>query len=146
VTTYLRARCLARILTSHFNHSIVPDSSPWVIYEGSWGDSDVGTISYNNGTFHFTRDIRAKATITFNGTGIELFGAKRHNHGMYKVIFNGTSFPAVNGSSAPVYGSSLYAVAGLPLGQHTVTLANAEADKFVDLDYAQIEIGDGDSR
>jgi hypothetical protein len=58
----------------------VPDSSPWISYEGAWYDSDAFTQYYSNGTFHFTDSADASASVQFNGTGITLYGAKRQNH------------------------------------------------------------------
>jgi hypothetical protein len=58
----------------------VPDSAPWITYTGAWGDSDLATQDYNNGTFHFTDQPGATASFPFNGTGVWLYGAWRGNH------------------------------------------------------------------
>ena len=47
---------------------------------GKWGDSDAATQFYTNGTFHFTSQPGASASIEFNGTAVYLYGAQRQNH------------------------------------------------------------------
>jgi hypothetical protein len=131
------------------SHVTVPDSSPWIKYEGNWGDSDLATELYTNGTFHFTSDGTATATITFNGTGFQLIGAKRRNHGRYQVTLDGTlagSFSGTTPDDPGDFNFTLYAARGLQMKQHTVILANADPGKFLDLDYAMIELGDGNPK
>jgi hypothetical protein len=53
----------------------------------------------------------------------------------------------MNGSASPdVFEQLLYGNGSLPYGQHTVTLANAGAPGYVDLDYVVITTGDNDAR
>jgi hypothetical protein len=59
---------------------LVPDSSPWINYQGTWVDESDGnqTAGYVNSSYHYTQAADAAAIITFNGTG------------MYCVIFIGS--------------------------------------------------------
>jgi hypothetical protein len=53
----------------------------------------------------------------------------------------------LSGAASPdVFEQLLYGNGSLPYGQHTVTLANAGAPGYVDLDYVVITTGDNDAR
>jgi hypothetical protein len=89
----------------------------------------------------------AKATFSFNGTGVYIYGTKRRDHGPYSVVVNGTTFhgdgrPAGDDESPAV----LYSKSNLPYGLHTVVLTNEGSASFLDLDYVDITTGDGNSR
>ncbi|KAG6901014.1 hypothetical protein C0995_002293 [Termitomyces sp. Mi166 len=77
----------------------------------------------------------ASASFTFNGTGVEIFGARRGNHGLYAIRVDNTSYPTQNGSANPdIFQQSLFTVQGLQQGQHEVTITNV-GTTFVDIDY-----------
>ncbi|OCF30663.1 hypothetical protein I316_07711 [Kwoniella heveanensis BCC8398] len=64
--------------------TIFDDTAPYISYQGSWSPQDTSDpfISrYKNSTFHGTTSDGDTATITFIGTDIQVFGAKRPNHG-----------------------------------------------------------------
>jgi hypothetical protein len=85
--------------------------------------------------------------VTFNGTGIYLYGAKRFNHGAYTVTIGQNPAVTLNGSASPdLFEQLLYGNGSLPYGQHTVTLSNAGAPGYVDLDSVVITTGDDDAR
>jgi hypothetical protein len=117
----------------------IQEFSPLLQYSGQWGagtgSSDTFISSYSQGGFVATQSIGASVTFTFNGTAVQIFGAKRPNHGLYQVTVDGTQSPAVSGSSdSNSFQTPIFTANSLPPGQHTVTLANSE-DKFVDIDY-----------
>lgn len=77
-------------------------------------------------------------SFSFNGTAVEIFGARRDNHGDYQItIDNVTS--TISGLSNPnVFKTSLFSISNLTQGLHTVTLTNKPTDnnhKFVDIDF-----------
>jgi hypothetical protein len=85
--------------------------------------------------------------VTFNGTGIYLYGAKRFNHGAYTVTIGQNPASTFSGAASPdVFEQLLYGNGSLSYGQHTVTLANAGARGYVDLDYVVITTEDNDAR
>jgi hypothetical protein len=85
--------------------------------------------------------------VTLNGTGIYLYGAKRFNHGAYTVTIGQNPTVALSGAASPdVFGQLLYGNGSLPYGQHIVTLVNAGAPGYVDLDHVVITTGDDDAR
>jgi hypothetical protein len=57
---------------NYTKHILVPDSSPWIDYQGTWVDeSDANqTAGYVNSSFHYTQAANAAAVIAFNGTGM----------------------------------------------------------------------------
>jgi hypothetical protein len=75
---------------------------------------------------------------------VYVFGAKRANHGAYTATLDGRA-AAANGSAVPdAFAQLLFGAGGLPYGEHTLTLANTDAQGgFVDLDYVVVTAGDG---
>ncbi|EIN11123.1 hypothetical protein PUNSTDRAFT_133172 [Punctularia strigosozonata HHB-11173 SS5] len=128
----------------------IPDSSPWITYSpaGAWGDSDLATQLYTNGTFHFTQVAGASANFAFNGSGVWLYGAQRPNHNVYTVALDGVNSTA-NGhtdENPGVFNFTLFSspASGLTLGHHQVSLINTPTSNgYVDIDWAVIEVGDG---
>jgi hypothetical protein len=108
-----------------------------------WGDSDAATASYTNGTFHFTFTSNAAASITFNGTGASLYGAKRGNHGPYIVDLDGTPTTLDGHASSDLFNQTLFSSSGLTSGTHNINLTNSVAGSYTDLDWAVLEVGDG---
>ncbi|KAJ3763574.1 hypothetical protein FB446DRAFT_819192 [Lentinula raphanica] len=122
--------------------STVEDYSPVVIYSSDWqqGSSQTDTLSssYSGSSFFATSTTGGTASFTFNGTGVELFGSKRGNHGLYQVTIDGTTFPAVSGESTDpgIFQTSLFSKTDLKQGLHTVVLENqGSSGQFVDLDF-----------
>jgi hypothetical protein len=80
----------------------------------------------------------AKASFSFYGNGVQLYGATSMNHGPYTVALDGAAPVAYNGSQVAFRPQQLlYVAAGLPTGMHTVTLANT-GTTYTDLDYAVV--------
>lgn len=119
----------------------IEDFSPVIVYSPDWGQgssqSDPLASSYSSSSFFATNTNGGTASFTFNGTGVELFGAKRSNHGLYQVTLDGKTFPAASGESTnATFQQTLFSQTGLTQGLHTVILENDGASgQFVDLDY-----------
>lgn len=88
--------------------------------------------------------------MTFNGTGVYLFGAKRDNHDVYGVILDGQG--TMNNGFAPLpndvpdFQQLLFGRGGLDPGEHTVELADLSDitnAPWLDLDFGIITLGDG---
>lgn len=78
----------------------------------------------------------ATASFTFNGTSIEVKGAKRNNHGNYTVELDGNIVAQSNGfSDPPQFQVDLFARHNLSEALHTVVLRNSGLeDEFLDID------------
>ncbi|KAI0958907.1 hypothetical protein AcV7_004591 [Taiwanofungus camphoratus] len=121
-----------------FNISL-DDSSPLIIYSPSnaWVDTPGGdslSPSYSQASLHTTCLDGATASITFNGTGIWLYGGHRPNYGSYTLSVDGSVILHANASSTePITRQLLGGLTGFSMGEHTVVLANA-GNGSVDLD------------
>ncbi|KIK67485.1 hypothetical protein GYMLUDRAFT_1020713 [Collybiopsis luxurians FD-317 M1] len=122
--------------------STIEDFSPAIIYSPDWkqgsSSSDNLASSYSASSFFATNTNGGTASFTFNGTGIELFGAKRGNHGLYQVTIDGTQFAAASGQASDpgIFQTSLFSKTDLTQGLHTVVLENqGSSGQFVDLDF-----------
>lgn len=74
-------------------------------------------------------------TLTFNGSGIMLVGAKRDTHGIYSITMDEANAPQLSGfSNASAFNQTLYANYDIILGLHTITLINKE-EAYIDIDY-----------
>jgi len=83
-----------------------------------------------------TQTARADMTFYFYGIGVQLYGAKRSNHGQYQISIDSKVYNPVNGS-APDPGNfqaSLFNTVALENGYHTVRLTNLESN-YLDLDF-----------
>jgi hypothetical protein len=125
----------------------VPDTSPWITYTGAWADVDTTLIGpYTNNNAHATNTRGAKASIIFNGTSVQLFGATKSDHGKYSVSLDGASPSPFDGKrDTDMFQQPLYSALTLPMGLHTVVLTSEEQGPSLDLDYALIGIGDGNA-
>jgi hypothetical protein len=125
----------------------VPDTSPWITYTGGWTDVDTTRIgNYTNNNAHATINRGAKASIVFNGTSVQLFGATKSDHGKYSVSLDGVPAGSFDGRrTTDMFQQPLYSALTLPMGLHTVILTSEEQGPSLDLDYALIEIGDGNA-
>ncbi|KAJ3857642.1 hypothetical protein EV368DRAFT_29846 [Lentinula lateritia] len=122
--------------------STIEDYSPVIIYSPDWkqgsSQSDNLASSYTSSSFFATSTSGGTASFTFNGTGIELFGSKRGNHGLYQVSIDGTTFPAASGEATDpgIFQTSLFSKTDLEQALHSVVLENqGSAGQFVDLDF-----------
>uniref|UniRef100_A0A0W0GC14 hydroxyethylthiazole kinase n=1 Tax=Moniliophthora roreri TaxID=221103 RepID=A0A0W0GC14_MONRR len=119
----------------------IEDFSPLLVYSADWvqgsSQSDNLVSSYSASSFFATNVTGGKASFTFNGTGIEIFGSKRNNHGGYVVQIDGTSVSTQSGqSSANQFKTSLFSQRNLENKQHTVTITNQGTNlQFLDIDF-----------
>ncbi|GJE94535.1 hypothetical protein PsYK624_107050 [Phanerochaete sordida] len=133
----------------------IDDASPLIQYDQWWTDSsrsDSLHANYSGDTFHTTEQNGGTARLTFNGSAVYLFGAKRPNHNVYAVTLDGQTTTA-NGypgsSNANLFNQTLFSQTGLNLSQtHQISLTNTPSSStlaYTDLDYVVITAGDGDT-
>lgn len=95
--------------------------------------------SYYLTTFHPTNRDQSSVSFTFNGTGVQIFGARRGNHGNFQIAIDNNTFPSISGaSSQDKFQDSLFSTTALTQGLHTLTLTNQPTDgnhNFVDIDF-----------
>ncbi|QRV82728.1 hypothetical protein RhiJN_10743 [Ceratobasidium sp. AG-Ba] len=129
----------------------VDDYSPLIEYQGQRFDSFNISLAldpfgnlYRDKSFHSSHTNGSAATISFKGTAIYIFGAKRGNHGYYHVSVDGDPGRQFDGYAPQqpdgvdgVYQIPLFARNGMADGEHTVTLTNIVNGNrpFVDIDY-----------
>ncbi|KAG6863959.1 hypothetical protein C0991_001569, partial [Blastosporella zonata] len=91
---------------------------------------------YSESSFMATQIAGASASFVFNGTGVQIFGAKRGNHGPYSVKVDDTVYTTVNGlvPDPGVFQQSLFGLDGLQQGRHEVTITN-QGTTFLDVDF-----------
>ncbi|WWD02343.1 hypothetical protein V865_000382 [Kwoniella europaea PYCC6329] len=105
------------------------DSSPYISYVGDWNlqqDSDPFLGRYKNSTFHSTTNDGDTAVIVFVGTDIQVYGAKRPNHGFLSGLIDGGEKQYVNGTARDpeLYQQVLFEAHGLENKTHTVIMTN----------------------
>ena len=83
-----------------------------------------------------TKTARADVSFYFYGTGVQLFGAKRANHGQFQVSIDSKVYTPVNGSAPDpgTFQTSLFSTVALKNGYHTVRVTNLESN-YLDLDF-----------
>jgi hypothetical protein len=92
---------------------------------------------YSQSSFTATTVDGASAIFTFNGTDVEIFGARRENHGSYHVKLDNTSYPPFSGNASPAtFQQPLFTASNLNQGAHTVTLTN-QGNTFLDIDFVR---------
>jgi len=92
----------------------------------------------NNGTFTLTTVYGASASLTFNGTAVWIYGAKRANHGPYNVTLDGRVFTDDGFRDGELFQQVLFAAVDLdPTRPHTISITNSLADAkrpYLDID------------
>ncbi|KAJ8495396.1 hypothetical protein ONZ45_g12880 [Pleurotus djamor] len=135
----------------------VDDPCPLLAYSPTgWtqgtSQSDNKASSYYLTTFHPTNRDQSSVSFTFNGTGVQIFGARRGNHGNFQITIDNNAFPSISGASAQdKFQDSLFSTTALTQGLHTLTLTNQPTDgnhNFVDIDFItwQSNIGKDDDQ
>ncbi|KAG8702610.1 hypothetical protein FRC08_003383 [Ceratobasidium sp. 394] len=131
----------------------IDDISPLITYKGQWVDSyklaaaiDPFANRYWGETFHSSDTNGSQMSLTFNGTAVYIFGAKRGNHGHYNVTidndqpqrFDGYAGMQRDGTDG-IFQAPLFVRTGLPNDLHTVVLTNDGGGDirrpFVDIDF-----------
>jgi len=114
------------------------ENSPLITFGSGWtigtSQTDKFASSYSGSSYMATHTIGASASFVFNGTGVQIFGAKRVDHGPYAVKVDDTLYPTGNGTAPDLYQENLFTVNGLDRGPHTVTITN-QGDSWVDVDF-----------
>ncbi|WVF72620.1 hypothetical protein IAT40_007438 [Kwoniella sp. CBS 6097] len=105
------------------------DTAAYISYQGTWSPQETGDpfISrYQNSTFHSTTTDGDTATITFIGTDIQVFGAKRPNHGFLSGSIDKTPKVYMNGyaRNPEEYQVVLFEAHGIENGTHEVVMTN----------------------
>jgi hypothetical protein len=103
---------------------MIDDQDSRIIYSGSWGDWTSDSTNYS-GTIKYLQNPTGTetASLTFNGTGIEVIVCTNSDRGMYEVVIDGTSYGKVD-----TYASStgrqtvIYSKTDLSSGEHTIVL------------------------
>uniref|UniRef100_D8Q951 Expressed protein n=1 Tax=Schizophyllum commune (strain H4-8 / FGSC 9210) TaxID=578458 RepID=D8Q951_SCHCM len=116
----------------------VEDSSPLISYnpEGAWKDGDESAAEpYSGQSFHYTAYKNASASVTFNGTGISIYGANGPDYGPYTIYVDNVLVGAGNGKAYSTQTKALLGtVSDLDQGEHTVELIN-NSDGLLDIDW-----------
>lgn len=86
-----------------------------------------------------TQVVNASVSFTFFGSGLQLYGAERPDHGLYQITIGSRVYPPVNGSVSAGhedFQATLFQTVALATGYHEVTAVNlgTEGTKF-DLDF-----------
>ncbi|WWC71962.1 uncharacterized protein I206_105921 [Kwoniella pini CBS 10737] len=136
----------------------IDDASPQFQYysaNNTWSRNHVGddlTSKYFKQTFRATFTEGDYVTLTFNGTAIAIYGAKRANHGYYSTQLDGGTIQFQNGNSLnPQIQALIYQAAGLRADQeHTITLKNTPSKNNIapkpgdewwfDIDFAVVTV------
>ncbi|KDR75003.1 hypothetical protein GALMADRAFT_226651 [Galerina marginata CBS 339.88] len=134
----------------------IEDTAPVLIYSGSGGgDWFAGTSrndsfadQYSQSSFMVTQNLRADVSFSFYGTGVQIYGAKRPNHGYYQISIDSTVYPQVNGAVTDdpgTFQTALFSAVALKNGYHTVRMTNL-GTAFLDIDFLtwQTPVGKSD--
>jgi hypothetical protein len=98
----------------------------------------------NNGTFTMTTTYGASASLTFNGTAVWIYGAKRSNHGPYNVTLDGRVYRDDGFYAGQVFQQVLFSAVGLDgTKPHTVSIVNSLTDAtkpYLDVDFVSASV------
>jgi hypothetical protein len=81
--------------------------------------------------------------VSFNGTAIYIYGAKRSIYGSFTVTVDGEIVAHDSAGGNDEFQVSLFAKSNMPYGAHRVVLTNAGSPLGLDLDFVNITTGDG---
>ncbi len=86
-----------------------------------------------------TNGTQADVTFTFYGTGVQVWGAKRPNHGYYQISIDSLVYPQVNGATNDTqFQISLFSSIALRDSYHSIQMENV-GRAFLDLDTVSVE-------
>ncbi|KAF9002272.1 hypothetical protein BDQ17DRAFT_1425934 [Cyathus striatus] len=125
----------------------IEDYSPVLQYSAQWltggsaGGGDAARVNYSSSSFTATNTQGSFMSFTYSGSGIQIYGAKRSNHGNYRVVVdNGTtySYDSIGFSSNDTFQQSLFNYSTLTENRHNVTITNEE-DLYLDIDFITLQ-------
>lgn len=91
----------------------------------------------HNGTFTLTTVFGASASLSFNGTAVWIYGAKRNNYAPFNTTFDGTIYYDNAYSSINLFQQVLFARTNRTNTLHTVSIADSVEDPndpYLDID------------
>ncbi|KAF8989987.1 hypothetical protein BDQ17DRAFT_1314063 [Cyathus striatus] len=130
----------------------IEDYSPVLQYSTQWrtggsaGNGDVDLIRYSSSSFTVTNTQGTSMSFVYYGFGIQIYGAKRFNHGDYRVdVDNGTTYScsSTGGTGLPpsndTFQQSLFDYS-TPITEswHSITITNEE-NKYLDIDFITLQ-------
>lgn len=120
-------------------------------YNGSWGYSSGYPDRFYEGDehwFNFARYVEGNElpsySIKFKGTGIELYGEKQPNLGIYKVYLDGKEIDSIDAYAASNTKTKLYSLSGLNYQEHILKIEltknknSASGGSNGEIDYAKV--------
>ncbi|KAK1235579.1 hypothetical protein PQX77_001172 [Marasmius sp. AFHP31] len=121
----------------------VEDTSPLINYSPleAWIDvlpNDTLANAASRRSLRTTRTAGAKATISFNGTGISVYGIDTAGFGDYAVTVDGRDIRSEAGSRSQNTKRLLGSAYGLSNGPHTAILTSSGSDP-VNVDYMDVQ-------
>jgi len=125
----------------------VDDNDPRIQYAGGLWEVLRGSSQQYRSTVHSTWDFNATATFSFNGVGVRVYATIPSGKGTSTVAYSlsqGSSLTVWQPSgSTTMYGREVFYSGALPLGQHTLVMANMGEDNDMDfqLDRIVVELG-----
>ncbi|CAA7266094.1 unnamed protein product [Cyclocybe aegerita] len=94
---------------------------------------------YSQSTYTYTRQAGETMSLTFNGTFIGIYGAKRPGYGLYQIELDGRKYPVSSAySDVPLFNQTLFSADSLRYGLHTIKLVNA-GNTTLDVDSVAFE-------
>jgi hypothetical protein len=97
----------------------IEQDDPAVTYSGNWYANS--SESHSRGTAALTNTRGARATVTFNGTGIVWMGVKDNWSGIANLYLDG-SLAVIDTYGNNLYQTTIYVVRGLAAGPHTLSI------------------------
>jgi hypothetical protein len=80
-----------------------------------------------------TNVVNANVSFSFYGTGVQIYGAKREQHGQFQITIDGLVYTPQNGASVnSIFQTALFSTVALNEGYHTVTMTNLGAGLDID--------------
>lgn len=110
----------------------IVDFKPYVLNLMKW-------IRYSDSSYTVTQVANASASFSFHGTGVQLYGAERANHGLYQVTIDSHVYDPANGKTngtEELFQTALFQTVALTNGLHTVKVVNLGTTQF-DLDFVR---------
>lgn len=111
---------------------------------GGKNATEIHSPRYSHDTFTLCVVNGASASFSFNGTGVWIYGAKRGNHGPYKVVLDNVLTRHDGFSVDPgLFQFPLFSGPSLADGLHTVTITNEQTDRsqpFLDIDFVRFAL------